>query len=74
MNLTVPGAQEFKQDFGKAMDHNEKLLAADEEEGESKGEDGAAAQTADKDADESALASAVKSKATLDDGDMSSET
>lgn len=73
--LSVPGAQEFKQEFGKAMDHNEKLLAADEEEGESKGEDGAAAQkAADKDADESELASAVKSKATLDDGDKSSET
>ena len=56
------------------MDHNEQLLEADEEEGESKGEDPAAAQKADKDTDESELASAVKSKATLDEGDKSSET
>ncbi len=55
------------------MDHNEKLLPADEEEGESKGDE-VAAQKADKDADESELASAVKSKATLDEGDKSSET
>ena len=60
------------------MDHNEKLLADDEEQGESKGEDGgsaaAAEQQADKDAAESELANAVKSKATLDEGDKSSET
>lgn len=68
-----PGAQEFKGKFGEAMDHNEKVLADDEEEGESKGE-AAAAQKADKDADESELASAVQSKATLDEGDKSSET
>jgi hypothetical protein len=60
------------------MDHNEKLLAADEEQGESQGEDGgsaaAAEKQADKDAAESELATAVKSKATLDEGDKSSET
>jgi hypothetical protein len=74
----MPGAQEFKAEFGKAMDHNEKLLAADEEQGESKGEDGAVAAAAEKHSDKdtaaSELASAVKSKATLDEGDKSSET
>ena len=75
------GAQEFKKEFGKAMDHNEQLLADDEEEGENGGEDGAAAQhgaaaqqAADRDAEESALANAVQSQATLDEGDRSSET
>lgn len=56
------------------MDHNEQLLAADEEEGETQADHGAAAQSAaDEDADESALASAVQNT-TLDEGDKSSET
>ena len=57
------------------MDHNEQLLADDEEEAETGHEDGAAAQeAADRDADDSALANAVQSQATLDEGDRSSET
>ena len=59
------------------MAHNEKLLEADEQEGESKGEEAGvpkADKAADKDAAETDLASAVKSKATIDEGDKSSET
>ena len=73
----MAGAKEFKQKFGEAMAHNEKLLEADEQEGESKDEEAGAPkadEAADKDAAETDLASLVKSKATLDEGDKSSES
>ena len=37
--LSMAGAQEFKKNFEDAMAHNDKALAADEEQGESPGDD-----------------------------------
>jgi hypothetical protein len=44
--LLLTGAQEFKRHFEDAMAHNEKSLAADEEQGESPGEGATDAETA----------------------------
>lgn len=43
------GAKEFKQHFEEAMAHNEKLLAADEESGETPDQDAADAEKEKKD-------------------------
>ncbi len=72
------GAQEFKKNFEDAMAHNEKSLAADEEQGESPGEgteeaEAAKAEHAAKEAAADELASKVGEVKVSEEDDKSSQ-